>query len=104
MSSQSLFQQGMTLHRAGKFAEAEAIYRRILAIETTNVDVMQMLGVLASQTGRFALAEQLLRQAAGIAPHIAGIQNNLGLALMHQEKHADAATAFERNRAATRVT
>jgi len=96
MSSQSLFQQGMTLHRAGKFADAEAIYRRILAIETTNVDVMQMLGVLASQTGRFAMAEQLLRQAAGIAPRIAGIQNNLGLALLNQKKFADAETAFER--------
>ena len=61
MGSQSLLQQAIALHRGGNFAEAEVIYQRILAVQPSNIDALQMLGVLASQTGRFAVAEDLCK-------------------------------------------
>jgi hypothetical protein len=45
---------GMALghHQAGRWAEADALYRQILAAEPDNPDALHLRGVLAHQTGR----------------------------------------------------
>src|SRR5690242_20710451 len=43
--------RGREHHQAGRFAEAEAIYRQVLAADPVNASAMHLLGVLANQLG-----------------------------------------------------
>src|SRR4051812_26906326 len=62
-------QQGIDLHRAGQVAEAEAIYREILARNNRDPGALQMMGMLHLQRGEFAQAAETLRRAAAVAPN-----------------------------------
>ena len=44
-------QTGLEHHQAGRFAEAETIYRQILAANPGDADALHLLGILANQTG-----------------------------------------------------
>ncbi len=50
-------------HQAGRLAEAEAIYRRVLAADPEQVDALHLLGVLAHQVGRSDIAVELIGKA-----------------------------------------
>ena len=56
-------QDGVKRHQAGRLAEAEACYRRVLAAQPRHADAMHLLGVIAQQQGRSDLAVELIRQA-----------------------------------------
>ena len=43
---------GLAHHRAGRFEEAEAIYRRAVALNSRDADAAHLLGMLCHQTGR----------------------------------------------------
>ncbi|SMF78249.1 Flp pilus assembly protein TadD, contains TPR repeats [Azospirillum oryzae] len=64
-------------HQAGRVAEAEDIYRRILNADPEHADAMELLGVLAAQTGRFGAAGRILRLAVALRPDGAGGLSNL---------------------------
>ncbi|CAO3400773.1 tetratricopeptide repeat protein [Azospirillum palustre] len=64
-------------HQAGRVAEAEDIYRRILGADPEYADAMQLLGVLAAQTGRQAEAHRCLHLAVALRPDGAGGLSNL---------------------------
>jgi len=68
-------------HQAGRFAEAEAIYRQVLAQQPNNADALHLLGVLTFQRQNNQLALSLIRQAIAINPLAAMYHNNLGLVL-----------------------
>ena len=40
---------GLKLHQAGRLAEAEAWYRRVLAAQPNHADALHLLGVVAHQ-------------------------------------------------------
>jgi tetratricopeptide (TPR) repeat protein len=85
--------QALQHHRAGRLAEAEAIYRQILQVNPNHVDALHLLGVLAHQAGHHDVASQLISQAiqrgAGAEAY-----NNLGNVLKLQGNIANAAAAF----------
>jgi Flp pilus assembly protein TadD len=58
-----LFGAGMKCHQAGRLADAEAYYRRVLTVEPNHADALNMLGVVAQQVGRSEFAIELIRQA-----------------------------------------
>jgi len=74
-------QRAMTHHRKGRLAEAEALYRRILASTPDNSRVIYLLGMLANQCGRSAEAVVLLREAVSKQSDQADYHLGLGLAL-----------------------
>jgi tetratricopeptide (TPR) repeat protein len=75
-----LLQQAVSHHQHGELAEAESLYRRVLQQEPEHAQALNLLGVVAAQTGRGELAVALLRRA--VAAHPApDLWNNLGLAL-----------------------
>ena len=39
-------------HQAGRLAEAELLYRQILAAQPNHADALHLLGVMAQQVGR----------------------------------------------------
>ena len=47
-------------HQAGRLAEAEAIYRQVLAQLPDHADALHLLGALACHTGHHAAAIELI--------------------------------------------
>ena len=83
---------GHQQHQAGRLAEAEAIYRQILAVDPRHADAMHLLGVLAGQAGRHDAAADLIGKAVALAPHFALAHFNLATAL-NEGGRRDAAIA-----------
>ncbi len=64
------FSTAMKLHEAGRLAEAEAMYRGILAESPRQPHAMHLLGVVMHQLGRHAEAAELITQALALhGPH-----------------------------------
>ena len=62
-----LFQRALGDHQAGRLAEAEGAYRRILAAEPRHADALHLLGVLAHQAGANDAAADLIGPAITVA-------------------------------------
>jgi predicted O-linked N-acetylglucosamine transferase (SPINDLY family) len=71
----------MAFHRAGQNAEAETIYRSILAQAPEHPYALNYLGVLAAAGGRTGEGIELLRRSAKKAPNVPEFHLNLGDAL-----------------------
>jgi tetratricopeptide (TPR) repeat protein len=82
----------MRLHQAGRLADAERIYERVLATEPERRDALHMLGVVALQSGRAERARDLITRAVTGAPDDARMLSNLGEA--HRQT-GDPAAAIE---------
>ena len=76
--------------QAGRFNEAEAIYRQILAADPTIADALNLLGVLCIQTQRDAEGLQLLARAVAAIPQAAMYRVNFGSALRRSGHAAEA--------------
>lgn len=90
------FSLAMQHHSAGRLAEAEAIYRQILAAEPRHVDALQFLGILAHQVGRSDVAAEMLLAAIALAPAAPVLHSNLGEAYRKLGRFAEASTALRR--------
>jgi tetratricopeptide (TPR) repeat protein len=89
-------QLALAHHSAERLAEAEEVYRRILAAEPGNSDAMEMLGVVASQRGRHAEGLDLIDRALAIKPQAADYHFNRGIVLMALGKTGEGIAAFRR--------
>ena len=92
----SALAKAVELHRAGRLAEAERAYRRILDSDPDNADALQLLGVIANQAGRPAAAAELIRKALAVNPGHADAHCNLGAALLELGDLRGADAAFRR--------
>jgi tetratricopeptide (TPR) repeat protein len=68
-------------HQAGRFAEAEGVYRQVIGDDPRNADALHQLGVLMFQTARGKEGAELIRQAIAISPRAAHYHSNLGRVL-----------------------
>jgi predicted O-linked N-acetylglucosamine transferase (SPINDLY family) len=82
--------QAIALHRQGRLAEAETLYRQVLAQDAGQFWPHYHLGVLLMQAGRFAEAVAALQQALARKEGDLATLVNLGMALRHQGRPADA--------------
>src|SRR5690349_14702670 len=64
-------------HQAGRLSEAEAVYRQVLAVDPQQFDALQLLGLLATQTGHHAAAVELMSRALAINNSIPSVHANL---------------------------
>jgi len=81
-------------HQAGRLAEAEALYRRILAADPGHLAALHYFGIVALDTKRPDLARELCGRAAAAAPDEPSVHNNLGNALMQAGLAEQAIEAF----------
>ena len=88
--------QAIALFQAGRFAEAEAPFRAVLARDPANRDALLALGVIAGQLQRREEAVALLGRAAEIDPRSYAVLFHLGSALRQSGRHEDAALSFRR--------
>ncbi|OUL99164.1 hypothetical protein A8M77_27915 [Variovorax sp. JS1663] len=89
------FEIAQAVHRDGRPAEAERIYRAVLQARPEHVAALGALGVARHQQGESDEAVQLLRQALAIAPDEPGLWNNLGNVLLEAGRAEEAAEAYE---------
>ncbi len=84
----------VTLHKGGRLAEAESIYREIIEIEPTQLDALHFLGMLLHQLGRSEAGLALLGDTLKLDPFHADAHNNLGNILKELGRLDDAADAY----------
>lgn len=96
LTIQQAFDLALQHHQAGRLAEAEALYRQILAVQPTNADAMHLLGVLAQQVGRLDLAVEWIGRAIAINASESTYYCNLGNALAAQANFDAAIAACRR--------
>jgi tetratricopeptide (TPR) repeat protein len=96
--AQTTIQQAFVLavqhHQAGRWREAEQLYRQVLAQYPQHAGAMLFLGVIAHQVGRIDVAVGLIRQAIALNPNNAEAHNNLGVALKDKGQLDDAIAAY----------
>lgn len=89
-------QAALAHHKAGRFAEAEAMYRASLSQRPDDPKLLHLLGTLLLQRRQFAEAAAMLQQAATLAPHVAEIAYTLGDALRFAGRPVDAEAAYRK--------
>lgn len=94
-SPESLLEQAVARHRAGQLADAEVLYREVLAMSPAHPGGLHYLGLLGLQTGHLVAAEELLARAALAAPGDPVVHNNWGIALARLGRAEEAKRRFE---------
>ena len=77
MSYETLFQNALSLHEAGRLDEAEDLYRRILETAPEQPDVLNLLGLVAQSKGLQDEAVSLFCRAIAQKPQEAAFRYNL---------------------------
>lgn len=95
-STTEILHQGADLHRQGRLAEAEPIYRRVLREEPSNANALYLLGTVHFQRGEWGSASLFLRKALAADPRHPEARNNLSLVLQEQGKFEEAAAELKR--------
>jgi predicted TPR repeat methyltransferase len=86
----------ISLHRAGKLAQARRIYEGILALAPDDVTALHFLGVLEHQSGDSDAAIKNIERAIGLDPTYADAHNNLGNILRETNRFGPALLAYQR--------
>jgi len=86
----------LAAHQAGRLAEAEPLYRQVLAATPDHHGALDALGVLLMQTRRAAEATPLFERACQLSPQHAEYVNHLGAAYGAQGRHDEAVSALRR--------
>ena len=81
---------GVAHHQAGRLAEAEAVYRRILDAEPNNVDTLHLLGLIVRQSGRLPDGLALIHRALQLQPTFIDARVNLTNILRQAGRSAEA--------------
>ncbi len=96
MNIPQTFAAALQHHKVGRLAEAEALYRQILAVEPQHAGAWHHLGLLASQMGRPELAVASIHKALTLAPSDPAAHGNLGEIYRTMGRLKDAVASFHR--------
>ena len=88
------FGAAMTLHRAGRVAEAAALYRAILHDEPDHADSLHLLGLITVEHDDPTKGMALIRRAMALQPGHAPHYNSLGHAYRRLGRPEDAVQAY----------
>jgi protein O-GlcNAc transferase len=91
-----LLAQALALYQAGHLTASAAIFERILKIAPRHFDALQLLGLIAVQTGNNERAVQLLSKALEINPGHAAANGILGNALQGLKQLGPAVASFDK--------
>jgi len=83
-----LFDEAIGHHERGELPQAERLYRRMLDLQNDNVDVLHLLGLVSSQTGRYAEAVDFIERAIAINPDVPDFYNNLAIVHYNHGQYA----------------
>lgn len=89
-----IFRKALALHQAGRLAEAQALYARVLAADARHFDGLHLMGLARVQSGAAEEGVQLIRQALAVRPGVPEACYNLGHALLTLNRPAEALDSF----------
>lgn len=95
MNLRQQFEAGVSHHRAGRLAQAEAAYRMVLARDPNHSGAANLLGVIAAQKGDDDRAIDLISQAIRLKPDYADAHVNLANSLVRKHRLGDAVRSYE---------
>lgn len=87
---------GREHHQAGRLAEAERVCRSILEVDPDQPDALNLLGVIANQTGQGGRSVELIETALRHQPSNPNFLSNLGAAYHGLGRLEEALTTFDR--------
>ena len=90
-----LLQEGLALHRQGRFAGAKQIYEKILQKQSNHFDALQLLGAIYMQVKQYEMSLQFFDKALQIAKTNAAVFNNRGITLKELKRFDDALTSYD---------
>jgi len=91
-----MLHQAVAMQQNGAHADAEEIYREILAVRPMHLDAIQLLGALALQTGRIAEGIELLKKAISINGRHAPLHSNLAYSYNAQRRFSEGLASANR--------
>jgi SAM-dependent methyltransferase/Flp pilus assembly protein TadD len=83
-------------HQAGQFAEADRLYRKVLAAEPRNIHALHLRGALAHAQGHNEDAVKLIGRAIAIDATVPDFHYNIGLALWALDRKSEASEHWGR--------
>jgi len=92
----TLLDEAIALHRAGRLADAEKIYRQVLLIQPNHFDCLHMLGVISAQGGKYADAAEQIGAALRLNPDHFNALSNRGNAQLTLCRFDDALASYDR--------
>lgn len=92
----ALIEQGIKLHNARRFVEAERAYQTVLRENPEHPDALNLMGVLAIEAGQHRIALDYMGKAVKLAPGQAIYRNNLGNALILSTRPEEAVPHLEK--------
>jgi tetratricopeptide (TPR) repeat protein len=90
----AVFAQARAELAAGRLHAAARDFHRVLALDPQQMGAYADLGVIAMHRKQWAAARGWLRRAERLAPHLPGLQLNLGLTYYQQGRYRRAAPYF----------
>ena len=93
---QAMLSAGIEHHRSGRLPQAEKAYNDILAIQPANADALNLLGVIAHQSGNETRAVDLIGRALRQNAQVPLYHNNMGAALRALGRNAEAAEHYRK--------
>jgi protein O-GlcNAc transferase len=94
--TQAPFDLAKQHHQAGRFADAEPLYRQILSQQPNDAPSLHLLGILLTQTGRTDAGISMIRQALAIRPDWPEAHGNLGIVLQGRGEIQPAIDSYQR--------
>jgi tetratricopeptide (TPR) repeat protein len=88
--------EALAIHQAGRLADAERVYRNILAARPDHFDCLHLLGVILHQRGRHLEAIDQIDAALNIASDNTFALNNRGVVLTKLRRFKEALASFDR--------
>ncbi|MGH8642479.1 MAG: tetratricopeptide repeat protein [Burkholderiales bacterium] len=92
---QDIVARGLDLYRAGKLAEAEALYRQVLETEPRHAGALTMLGTIQAQRGSLAEAARLFETSLEADPHQSNALYNYGIVLAELKRFEEALARYD---------
>lgn len=94
-TTRALLATALDFYRRGALADAERVYRQVIAAAPDNADALLQLGILSGHLRRFAEAEACLEKAALLRPTAPVCRSALGMLRAQQGRFADAVACFD---------
>jgi tetratricopeptide (TPR) repeat protein len=88
--------EALALFQAGKFEQAEKIYRQTIASQPENAHALGMLGMLCMQRGNWEEGVDLVNASLAIDPRQPDMLNNLGYALQTLGRYEEALACYDK--------
>jgi protein O-GlcNAc transferase len=89
-------QQAWAWYSANQWTQAEQACRLVLGARPNHFDALNLLGIIAAQTGRAGEAAELLGRAVAQRRDDPVVHNNYGNVLRDLKRHEDALRSYER--------